>query len=237
MASLFLLQSLCASRSPLRTNRLLQLWWSWTQAQSLPSQTQEEVSDLTQRSLGCDSLCVFYGWTWPEPHLVCCVYYSVQSAKGASKHHSKASKRTATKRKIRNTHRKKKKKVTWGAPDWSEHDVQGEVQRTFSGTRISDLFYKHVESKMSCTFWLFGNKLFFFSPSLWVMSNFLTKVCFMAFSMIGKVVRSNHDFQCCLDPWEAVNIPESVKTRCSFRNQSVTHLCTSYSPQSTSELL
>ncbi|XP_060795167.1 rRNA N6-adenosine-methyltransferase ZCCHC4 [Neoarius graeffei] len=37
---------------------------------------------------------------------------NVQSAKGPSKHHSKASKRTATKRKTRNTHRKKKKKVT-----------------------------------------------------------------------------------------------------------------------------
>lgn len=49
MASLFLLRSLRTSGSSLRTNRLLQLWRSWTQTQSLSPQTQEKVSDLTQR--------------------------------------------------------------------------------------------------------------------------------------------------------------------------------------------
>lgn len=51
MASLFLLRSLRTSGSSLRTNRLLQLWRSWTQTQSLSSQTQEKVSDLTKRPL------------------------------------------------------------------------------------------------------------------------------------------------------------------------------------------
>lgn len=113
MASLFPLRTLRPSGSPLWTNGLLQLRRSWTQTQSLSSQTQENVSRSTNTNSTdlswCIISCTFRWRTRPDPHVVS--HSSVQSVKGESKHNS--NKHTATKRKNKNAHRKKKKKVTW----------------------------------------------------------------------------------------------------------------------------